>query len=150
MSMLANWSLEMLKREKQTLEDMKQRKRRPWSLPTNQVEQFKYQPLGQEKRESVSNLSYHRGLQYTRPVARIESGGCRTPQKWTFWTQKVDFFNLTPLNPPTNTPFLPTLWPRVDLLPDLGGVLHPPGYGPAVYFISDAISFFKKMLIILR
>ena len=34
-----------------------------------------------------------------RPVARIESGEVRKPQKWT---QKVGFLNL---NPPTKTPF---------------------------------------------
>ena len=38
-----------------------------------------------------------------RPVARARSqdrfffgGGCGTPKKWTFWTQKVDFFEPHP------------------------------------------------------
>ena len=33
-------------------------------------------------------------------------GGAEPPQKWTFWTPKFDFLNLTPFNPPTKTPFL--------------------------------------------
>ena len=44
---------------KRETEDMRPRKRRPWPLPTNQVEQFYYQPLGQEKGDSLSNLNCH-------------------------------------------------------------------------------------------
>ena len=42
------------------------------------------------------------------PPPRDRSGEVRDPKKWTFqfWTQKVDFLNLSPLNPPTKTPFL--------------------------------------------
>ena len=59
-------------------------------------------------------------------------GRCGTPQKWTFRTQKVDFLNLTPSTLPQKPHFWPTLWVKVDLLPDLGGgggalhPLHPP------------------------
>ena len=61
-------------------------------------------------------------------------GGAEPPQQWTFWTQKVDFLNITPLNPPTKTPFLAHFVPKVDLLFRFGGVRCtpvPPGYGPA-------------------
>ena len=53
-------------------------------------------------------------------------GGCGTPKKWTFWTQKVDFFEPHPPPcPPTTTPFWPTLWLKVDLLAYLGGASPP-------------------------
>ena len=43
----------------------------------------------------------------SRPVARIDFGEVQDPQKWTFWTQKVDFLTLPPsLNPHTKTQFL--------------------------------------------
>ena len=58
-----------------------------------------------------------------RPVARIEFGWMWDPQKWTFWTQRVDFLNLTTLTKKTH--FWPTLWLKVDLLADLGGASHP-------------------------
>ena len=42
-------------------------------------------------------------------------GGVRYPQK-------VDFFNLTPLTFLQKPHFWPTLWLKVDLLADLGGL----------------------------
>ena len=74
-------------------------------------------------------------MEGSRPVARIDFGGCGTPKKWTFWTQKVDFLNLTPLTLIQKPHFWPTLWLKVDLLADLGGGVRrtprtPPGYGP--------------------
>ena len=33
-------------------------------------------------------------------------GGAGAPKMWTFWMQKVDFFELHPLKPPTKTSFL--------------------------------------------
>ena len=68
------------------------------------------------------------GKDANRPVARIDFGGCRTPKKWTFWTQKMDFFEPHPPYPTTKPNFWPTLWLKVALLADLGGT--PPGYGP--------------------
>ena len=50
--------------------------------------------------------------------------GGGTPKMLTFWTQKVDFLNLSPLNPLTKTPFLAHFVTKVDLLADLGA-LHP-------------------------
>ena len=83
----------------------------------------------------------------TRPVARIESGGCRTPQKWTFWTQKFDFLNLTPSTLLQEPHFWPTLYPKVDLLADWGGGAlqpphppPPPGYGP----VPDVIKLYPS------
>ena len=49
-SMLVNWSME-IKRERIRFENMRRRKRRPWPLPTNQVEQVNYQLLEQDSRE---------------------------------------------------------------------------------------------------
>ena len=50
-----------------------------------------------------------------RPVARIDFGGCTTPKKWTFWTQKVAFLNLTPLLILQQKPyFWHTLWLEVS------------------------------------
>ena len=57
-----------------------------------------------------------------RSVARIESGGCITPQKWNFWTPKVDFYapeaNILGYiggaephpPPPPSGPFWPKKW----------------------------------------
>ena len=42
----------------------------------------------------------------SRPVARIESEEVRNPPKVDLLDQKIDFLNLTPLNPPSKTPFL--------------------------------------------
>ena len=57
----------------------------------------------------------------SRPVARTDFGEVWYPPKWTFWTQKVDFLNLTPpltfLQKPN---FWLILWLKVDLLADLG------------------------------
>ena len=47
---------------------------------------------------------------------------------WTFWTQKVDCLNFTPLNPLTNTHFLPILWLKVELLAWGVHCTAPPGY----------------------
>ena len=56
-----------------------------------------------------------------RPVARIDLG-VRDTQKWTFWTQKVDFLNLIPLPSYKRTPhFWCILWLKVDFLADGGG-----------------------------
>ena len=50
---------------------------------------------------------------------------------WTFWPQKVDFLNLTPLNPPTKTSFLAHFVTKSEPFGRFG-VVHrtPPGYGP--------------------
>ena len=51
---------------------------------------------------------------------------------WTFWTQKGDFFNFTPLNPPTNTPFFgPLCDKKWTFLKIWGGAPHPLGYEPS-------------------
>ena len=83
-----------------------------------------------------------------RPVATLPGsmGGGRHPQKWTFWTPKVDFLNLTRLLSNKNLNFWPILWLKVDRLPDLGGGVRrtpgaPPGYGPGW---SNKISYIKK------
>ena len=62
-------------------------------------------------------------------------GWCRTPKKWTFWTQEVDFLNRTLLNPPTKTPFCfcSLKWTFWQIW---GDALYPPpqptpGYRPA-------------------
>ena len=55
----------------------------------------------------------------SRPADRIDLGGCGTPQKWTF-------LNLTPLTLLQKPHFLPTLWLKVDLLADWGGVRRTP------------------------
>ena len=47
---------ENIKKLRNRFEDMRWRKRRPWPLPTNQVEQFYRQRLGQEKGDSLSIL----------------------------------------------------------------------------------------------
>ena len=41
-----------------------------------------------------------------RPVARIESGEVRNPQKVNLLDQKSGLFERNPLNPPTKTSFL--------------------------------------------
>ena len=69
--------------------------------------------------------SEHSCLIINRPVARIDLGGVRDPKMWTFWTQKVDFFQPHPLTLLQKPHFWPTLWLKVDLLADLGGALHP-------------------------
>ena len=56
-------------------------------------------------------------------------GRCRTPQKWTFWTQKVDFLNLTPLNPPKNPTFDPLCGLKWTFC-QIWGCIEPPGYRP--------------------
>ena len=68
-----------------------------------------------------------------RPVARIDFGGVQDPKKWTFWTQKVDFFEPHPPYPPTKTPFLAHFVAKSGLFGRFGGCVtppHPPGYGP--------------------
>ena len=50
---------ENVKKLRNRFEEMRWRKRRPRPLPTNQVEQFYCQPLGQEKGDSLSNLKCH-------------------------------------------------------------------------------------------
>ena len=75
--------------------------------------------------------------EWRRSQARNQDrfGGRRgDPQKWTFWTQKVDFLKLTPLTPLQKPHFWPNLCLKVDFLADLGRciALPPllPGYGP--------------------
>ena len=66
-----------------------------------------------------------------RPVARIDFfWGGADPKKVDLLDPKSGLFEPHPLNPPTKNPFLAHFVAKVDLLADLGGVLHPPGYGP--------------------
>ena len=58
----AGWVVFENKESRNRFEVKKWRKRRPLPLPTNQVEQFFCQPLGQEKGGSLSNLNCHGGL----------------------------------------------------------------------------------------
>ena len=69
-------------------------------------------------------------IDWNRPVARIDLGGCRTPKSGLFGPKKWTFLNLTPLPSYKNPHFWPTLWQKVDLLADFGP--HPPGYGPGL------------------
>ena len=69
------------------------------------------------------------------PVARIDlEVGCKTPQKWTFWTHKVDFLNLTSLNSRTKTPLLAHFLATCGHFGRFGGEVHhshhftPPAY----------------------
>ena len=57
-------------------------------------------------------------------------GEVQDPQKWTFWTQKVDFFEPHPPYPPTKTPFLAHFVAKSGPFGRFGGCIAPPGYGP--------------------
>ena len=83
-----------------------------------------------------------------RPVARIHFGGCKTPKKWMFLTQKVDFLNLTPLHPPTKTQFLDYFVAKSGPFGRFGGVALP-GYGPgfiSMQPMSKLLQVFRKTL----
>ena len=58
-------------------------------------------------------------IRYCSPVARIDFGGVRDPQK-------VDFFEPHPLTLLQKPHFWPNLWLKGDLLADLGGCVAPP------------------------
>ena len=68
------------------------------------------------------------GILLTRPVARIDFGGCGGPKSGPFEPKKW-ILAPHPLIHSTKTPFLPIFW--LKLLADLGG-FHCilPGYGP--------------------
>ena len=75
-------------------------------------------------------------LQNTRPVARIEFGEVRNSPKVDLLDPKSELFEPHPSTLLQKSHFWLTLWPKVDLLPDLRGYIappHPPGYGPAEY-----------------
>ena len=80
-----------------------------------------------------------------RPVARIDFRGWRTPKKYTFWTQKVDFLNLTPLTFLQKPHFWPILWLKVDLLADFGGASHPLATGLIGWVISKSYQPLSKL-----
>ena len=64
---------------------MRQRKRRPQPLPTNQVEQFYSQPLGQEKGDSLSNLNCHLRLSFRKEPKRFQKWNTKpkmVPKLW--------------------------------------------------------------------
>ena len=62
----------------------------------------------------------------SRPVARIDFGGCGTPKEWTFWIQKVDFFEPHPPYPPTKNPFLAHFVAKSGPFGRFGGVCRTP------------------------
>ena len=83
----------------------------------------------------------------SRPVARIDFGEVREPTKWTLWTQRVDFLNLTPVNPPTKTPFLAHFVTDSGPFSRFGAVRRtprtpPPGYGPGAKTLNLAEAVF--------
>ena len=61
--------------------------------------------------------------------------------KWTFWTQKVDFLNPTPLKFLQKTSFLVRFWLQVDLLANLGGDLQAMGL---LFWVSPDPSLSKS------
>ena len=65
-------------------------------------------------------------LHWVRPVAKIDFGGCGTPRKWTFWTQKVDFFKPHPPCPPSKTLFLAHFVAKSGPFGRFGGCVAPP------------------------
>ena len=56
---------------------------------------------------------------------------CRAPKMWTFWIQKVDFLNLTPLTL-LQTPhfFAHFVAKSGQVFVRLGGASYPSGYRP--------------------
>ena len=72
-----------------------------------------------------------------RPVARIDLGGCGTPKKGLFWTSP-------PLPSYKKHHFWPILWPKVELLADLGGASHP--RTPLATGLFSILHFQTKML----
>ena len=56
-------------------------------------------------------------------------GGAEPPKGGPFGPKKWTFLNLTPSTLLQKPHFWPNLWPKVDLLPDLGGASHPLAMG---------------------
>ena len=79
-----------------------------------------------------------------RPVARVDLGGCGTPKKWTFWTQKVDFFEPHPPYLPTKTPFLAHFVAKSGPFGRFGGCVAPPA-PPLVTGLTKGTSLVHKI-----
>ena len=74
-------------------------------------------------------------LRQTRSLSQNRIWGGAEPLKSGPFGPKKSLFEPHPLNPPTKTPISwPTLWLKVDLLPDR--VRHTPalGYGPVLRY----------------
>ena len=73
---------------------------------------------------------------YPTPQARSQDRfwGCGTPQKWTFWTQKVDFFWTSPPYPPTKNQFLAHFVAKSGPFGRFGGGVHRTPWLRACYF----------------
>ena len=69
-----------------------------------------------------------------RPVARIDFGGVRDPQRVDILDPKSGLFLTSPPYPPTKTPFLAHFVTKSGPFGRFGGGAshppHPPGYGP--------------------
>ena len=89
---------------------------------------------------SLMNLKF-KITSLLRPVARIESGEVWNPPKVDLLDPKSGLFEPHPSTLLQKPHFWLTLWPKVDLLPDL----HPPGYGPelALHIIFSRCSVIK-------
>ena len=65
-------------------------------------------------------------------------GGVQDPKKmvdsWTFWTQKVDFLTLIPINPPTKIPCLVHFVAKSGPFGRFGGASHPTGLYSIINF----------------
>ena len=77
---------------------------------------------------------------FSRPVARIGFGGAGPPKKWSFWTHKVNFLNLTPLTLLQKPHFVA----KSGLFARFGGASHPLATGLDFFlpFYNDSCYFF--------